>query len=187
MTERQNIEWKQSWHDDYLKWICGFANLPCRQAGAIGGVIYIGKDKEGRVIGLSDYRSLMESIPQKIRNSKGIIYDINLLEENGLYYNQVSKGVAVKLYMRRDGIPSVEVRNDFGMISEGIRNDFGKEIALAFEIIAKHPEYTSAQIASELGKTSRTVENYIAKLKEAGIIERKGPKLGGHWEITDKK
>ena len=24
--ENQNIEYKQSWHDDYLKWICGFAN-----------------------------------------------------------------------------------------------------------------------------------------------------------------
>lgn len=24
--ESQNTEWKQSWHDDYLKWICGFAN-----------------------------------------------------------------------------------------------------------------------------------------------------------------
>lgn len=26
MSERQNIEWKRTWHDDYLKWICGFAN-----------------------------------------------------------------------------------------------------------------------------------------------------------------
>ncbi|MBQ9431005.1 MAG: putative DNA binding domain-containing protein [Kiritimatiellae bacterium] len=24
--ENQNIEYKQSWHDEYLKWICGFAN-----------------------------------------------------------------------------------------------------------------------------------------------------------------
>jgi predicted HTH transcriptional regulator len=24
--EKQNIEFKSSWHDDYLKWICGFAN-----------------------------------------------------------------------------------------------------------------------------------------------------------------
>ena len=24
--EDQNIEYKQSWHDEYLKWICGFAN-----------------------------------------------------------------------------------------------------------------------------------------------------------------
>jgi ATP-dependent DNA helicase RecG len=26
MPEQQNIEYKQSWHDDYLKWVCGFAN-----------------------------------------------------------------------------------------------------------------------------------------------------------------
>ena len=24
--ESQNIEWKESWRDEYLKWICGFAN-----------------------------------------------------------------------------------------------------------------------------------------------------------------
>ena len=35
MPEQQNIEYKQSWHDDYLKWVCGFAN-------AIGGIIYMG-------------------------------------------------------------------------------------------------------------------------------------------------
>ena len=26
MQEQQNIEWKESWRDEYLKWICGFAN-----------------------------------------------------------------------------------------------------------------------------------------------------------------
>ena len=26
MPEQQNIEWKESWNDEYLKWICGFAN-----------------------------------------------------------------------------------------------------------------------------------------------------------------
>jgi ATP-dependent DNA helicase RecG len=40
MLEQQNIEYKQSWHDDYLKWIFGFAN-------AQGGRIYIGKSKFG--------------------------------------------------------------------------------------------------------------------------------------------
>ena len=32
MPEQQNIEYKSSWHDDYLKWICGFANV---QSGRI--------------------------------------------------------------------------------------------------------------------------------------------------------
>jgi ATP-dependent DNA helicase RecG len=26
MSESQNIKYKSSWHDDYLKWICDFAN-----------------------------------------------------------------------------------------------------------------------------------------------------------------
>lgn len=40
MPEQQNIEYKSNWHDDYLKWVCGFAN-------AQGGVIFIGKDNDG--------------------------------------------------------------------------------------------------------------------------------------------
>jgi len=47
MPEQQNIECKQSWHDDYLKWVCGFAN-------ANGGVIYIGKDDHGNVVDVPD-------------------------------------------------------------------------------------------------------------------------------------
>jgi ATP-dependent DNA helicase RecG len=26
MQESQNIEWKEIWKDEFLKWICGFAN-----------------------------------------------------------------------------------------------------------------------------------------------------------------
>ena len=25
VAENQNIEWKESWRDEYIKWICGFA------------------------------------------------------------------------------------------------------------------------------------------------------------------
>lgn len=25
--EKQNIEWKENWKEEYLKWICGFANV----------------------------------------------------------------------------------------------------------------------------------------------------------------
>ena len=25
-NESQNVEYKLSWHDEYLKWVCGFAN-----------------------------------------------------------------------------------------------------------------------------------------------------------------
>ncbi len=44
MPEQQNIEYKQSWHNDYLKWVRGFAN-------AHGEMIYIGKDDDGNTVG----------------------------------------------------------------------------------------------------------------------------------------
>lgn len=26
MPEHQTIEWKESWHDEFLEWICEYAN-----------------------------------------------------------------------------------------------------------------------------------------------------------------
>lgn len=75
MPEQQNIEYKQSWHDDYLKWVCGFAN-------AQGGTIFIGKDDKGNVVGVAESKKLMDDIPNKIRNAMGITVEVNLHEEN---------------------------------------------------------------------------------------------------------
>lgn len=71
MSENQNTEWKESWRDEYLKWVCGFAN-------AQGGRIYIGKSDGGTIVGVSDSKSLMEDIPNKIQTTLGIIADVNL-------------------------------------------------------------------------------------------------------------
>ena len=82
MSESQNIEWKRSWHDDYLKWLCGFAN-------AVGGTIYIGKDDDGVVTHLENHKALMESLPNKIRENLGIICDVNLHDEAGKKYIEI--------------------------------------------------------------------------------------------------
>ncbi len=82
MSESQNIEYKNSWHDDYLKWICGFAN-------AQGGLIFIGKDDSGNVVGIDDYKKLMDDIPNKIRNAIGIMAEVNLYEETGKYFIEI--------------------------------------------------------------------------------------------------
>lgn len=96
-------------------------------------------------------------------------------------------GVAVDLLKAQASEENIsESRgNDFGTNSERIRKEFGSEPAKAFEIICQHPESTAEQIAKKLGKTPRTIENYIAKLKKAGFIIRRGPKLGGYWEVKE--
>lgn len=82
MPETQNIEWKSKWRDDYLEWICGFAN-------AQGGRIYIGRDDNGHIIGLDNTRKLLEDIPNKVRNAMSIVVDVNRLEEDGKEYIEI--------------------------------------------------------------------------------------------------
>ena len=79
MTERQNIEWKEIWKDDYLAWICGFAN-------AQGGKLYIGMNDSGEVVGVKNAKKLLEDLPNKIRDAMGIIVNVNLLNEDDFEY-----------------------------------------------------------------------------------------------------
>jgi ATP-dependent DNA helicase RecG len=83
MPESQNIEWKSSWRDEWLEWICGFAN-------AQGGILCIGKDDSGKAIGVKNPERLMEDIPSKIRNYLGILADINLFKEDGKEYIEIA-------------------------------------------------------------------------------------------------
>lgn len=82
MPEMQSIEWKTKWKDDYLEWICGFAN-------AQGGKIYIGCSDDGEIVGLSNTRKLLEDIPNKIRNAMSIVVDVNLLVQDGKEYIEI--------------------------------------------------------------------------------------------------
>ncbi len=82
MAENQNTEWKESWRDEYLKWICGFAN-------AQGGKIYIGCDDNGKIVGVENSKKLLEDIPNKIVQALGIVVDVNLLQKDGKDYIEI--------------------------------------------------------------------------------------------------
>ena len=83
MTENQIIEYKQSWHDDHLKWICGFAN-------ASGGTLLIGVDDNGSVIGIEDYKHLMVEIPNKSRDLMGVTVNLNEKRDNDKRFLEIS-------------------------------------------------------------------------------------------------
>jgi ATP-dependent DNA helicase RecG len=76
MKEHQHIEWKEFWRDEFLKWICGFAN-------AEGGVLVIGRNDAGMAVGVKDAKKLLEDIPNKVRDVLGIMVDVNLRDEDG--------------------------------------------------------------------------------------------------------
>ena len=76
MPEHQSIEWKETWRDEYLKWVCGFAN-------ASGGILVIGRNNKGIPVGVNGASKLLEDIPNKVRDVLGILVDVNLRNEEG--------------------------------------------------------------------------------------------------------
>lgn len=129
MKESQQVEWKSAWRDDYLKWVCGFAN-------AEGGELVIGRDDKGVAVGVQDAGRLIEELPNKVRDLLGIMVDVNLrrykgkelveirvdpypnpVSYKGEYYyrsgstNQILKGAALDRFLLRkhgrtwDGVP----------------------------------------------------------------------------------
>ena len=80
--ENQNTEYKESWRDEYIKWICGFAN-------ASGGKMYIGIDDKGNLKGISDAKKLSEDLPNKVKDILGILVDVNFQSDAGKDYLEI--------------------------------------------------------------------------------------------------
>ena len=83
MKESQHVEWKETWRDEHLRWICGFAN-------ADGGVLVIGRNDKGTAVGLPNARRLLEEIPNKVRDILGIMVQVGLREEAGKEYLEIA-------------------------------------------------------------------------------------------------
>jgi ATP-dependent DNA helicase RecG len=92
--ESQTIEWKWAWHEDYLKWLCGYANTD-------GGVLNIGVNDDGYVVGIEDSKKMLESLPNKINDKLGILASVQVHSvygaENVRYGENIPKEVADKL------------------------------------------------------------------------------------------
>ena len=151
MPEHQNIEYKSSWHEDYLKWICGFAN-------AQGGRIYIGKDDTGKAVGVEDYKNLMDEIPNKIKNLMGITAEVNLLQDGDKYFIEIvvqSYSVPISLrgrYYYRSGSVGAAL-NEFLLKRAGHTWDDVVEEDATFDDIDE-----------------ATIKKYLRKADEAGRL-----------------
>jgi ATP-dependent DNA helicase RecG len=74
--ETHLVEWKESWRDEYLRWLCGFAN-------ADGGTLIIGKNDHGEPVGAPDANRLLVDLPNKIRDTLGLVVPVRALTRKG--------------------------------------------------------------------------------------------------------
>lgn len=74
--ESQQTEYKSSWQDEYLEWICGYAN-------SRGGKLYVGVNDDGYVVGLADTRFLLDELPNKAASLMGVMLDVDHFAADG--------------------------------------------------------------------------------------------------------
>ena len=82
LNESQNIEFKQIWKDEYIKWISAFGNSD-------GGKLYVGVDDDGEIVGIDNAKKLLEDIPNKVRDILGIMVDVNLMLDEDKEYLEI--------------------------------------------------------------------------------------------------
>ena len=98
--ENQTVEYKESWHEKYLEWICGYAN-------AKGGTLYIGiEDGTKKPVGVKNANKLMEDIPNSIRNTMGIVADVAMLKKLNEDYEKLSVNLGKRM-------PVLESESDY--------------------------------------------------------------------------
>ena len=82
MKEDQHIEFKESWHDEYTRYVSAFCNTQ-------GGVLYIGLNDNGTVVGIEHPEKLIERLPNFIAQKTGIMPLVHLKESNGKEYLEI--------------------------------------------------------------------------------------------------
>lgn len=74
--ETHLVGWKESWRDEYLKWLCGFAN-------ADGGTLIIGLNDKGEPVSAGDADRLLVDLPNKIRDTLGLVGPVRAVAQKG--------------------------------------------------------------------------------------------------------
>lgn len=81
--ESQSVEFKRIWKDEYIKWISAFANSE-------GGTLYVGRDDSGEVLGISNAKDLLSTIPNKVQSLLGVVPSVKLHKEKSKEYLAIS-------------------------------------------------------------------------------------------------
>jgi ATP-dependent DNA helicase RecG len=77
------------------------------------------------------------------------------------------------------------VLDDVLDVRENVLNNVTAETILKH--IAEKPETTYAELAEKMSLSSKTIQRYVGKLKNAGRLKRIGSGRGGHWEVRETR
>ena len=168
MKESQNTEFKQSWHDEYLKWICGFAN-------AKGGKLLIGIDDAGKPVGVANAKKLLEDIPNKIRDTMGIVADVSLVKRQ--------KKDVIQIVVRESDFP-VAYRGEYHYRTGSTKQQLTGFALTQFLFHKMHLSWDGAETVNRLSSRKFTFKRLKYRFEQRVHKEVKNADLVSYGLIT---
>ena len=71
--------------------------------------------------------------------------------------------------------------------TNAIRSDARRNMVATLDCLMRHPEYSAAKVAKELGLSQSATQKIMRTLQKAGVLRREGPDFGGRWAINGLK
>lgn len=184
MQETQHIEWKETWRDEFLRWICGFAN-------AEGGTLHIGRNDRGVVVGVADAKKLLVDIPNQVRDILGIVVPVNLHEEAGLAWLEIEvpaypSPISYRghyLELLETGKTRTPEETPVKTLGKALGKTLGKTPRQILELLQNDPTLTVSALAKLIGKSESAVNRAIRTCQSNGHLKRVGSRKSGHWEV----
>ena len=168
MKESQNTEFKLSWHDEYLKWICGFAN-------AKGGKLLIGIDDAGKPVGVANAKKLLEDIPNKIRDTMGIVADVSLVKRQ--------KKDVIQIVVRESDFP-VAYRGEYHYRTGSTKQQLTGFALTQFLFHKMHLSWDGAETVNRLSSRKFTFKRLKYRFEQRVHKEVKNADLVSYGLIT---
>jgi hypothetical protein len=213
MPEHQHIEWKETWRDEYMRQLCGFAN-------ADGGTPVIGRNNKGRPVGVANAHRLLEDLPNKIRDILGIIPDLRLVTDAGRDFVEIRnipdffaicKPRAEGAFQCSPGQRPGYLENKKSKALKGRPESYHNPLPVYRFISFSAPKTATAslmtrfaicctltwrpcfkisnvristvELAAALNMGLTNTDKHLKVMREAGCIRRVGPAKGGRWEV----
>ncbi|MFA9389673.1 MAG: RNA-binding domain-containing protein [Prolixibacteraceae bacterium] len=108
----------------------------------------------------------------------GIVRMNDLMKEAGLPYPEFSTKGMFTVTLQR---PTASIIETNKKASEKASEKTSEKI---LRLASNNPQITIEELAENIGRTTRSIEMQLNKLKELGKIERIGPDKGGYWKVN---
>lgn len=181
--ESQNVEFKESWNDKYLQWICGFAN-------AQGGRIYIGVNDSREVVVGFYLAGLIESWGHgyfKIRSgfeSAGLRVPTFDVVRGGVLATIEREMFVKQNYDSSSNVPSSDnlVVSSDNLVASSGKKEWESYKDICERIIGSTVEWTSLnEISHNVGRNPKYLRNkIIPRMISEGKLQLKYPDTPKH-------